>query len=63
MTNGFGNARAPRSRALLDGAANLVWVFTIQRELCGFRNWEAVVKDYVILPEVVDRVRASQAQG
>jgi hypothetical protein len=28
----------------------------IQRELCGFRNWEAVVKDYGIPLEVLNRV-------
>jgi aryl-alcohol dehydrogenase-like predicted oxidoreductase len=27
-----------RRRALLEGAANLVWAFMIQRELCGLRN-------------------------
>ncbi len=28
----------------------------IQRELCGFRNWDAVVKDYSIPREVLNRV-------
>ena len=42
--------------ALLDAAADLVWAFMIQRELCGFRNWEAVVKDYGIPREVLNRV-------
>jgi hypothetical protein len=28
----------------------------IQREVCGFRNWEAVVKDYGIPREVLSRV-------
>ena len=45
-----------RRRALLDDAADLVWAFMIQRELCGLRNWEAVVKDYSIPREVLNRV-------
>ncbi len=28
----------------------------IQRELCGLRHWEAVVKDYIIPREVLNRV-------
>ena len=45
-----------RRRALLDQAADRVWAFMIQRELCGFRNWEAVVRDYRIPREVLNRV-------
>ena len=45
-----------RRRAMLDDAADLVWAFMIQRELCGLRNWEAVVKDYSIPREVLNRV-------
>jgi hypothetical protein len=45
-----------RRGALLDDAADLVWAFMIQRELCGLRNWEAVVKDYSIPREVLNRV-------
>jgi hypothetical protein len=45
-----------RRRAMLDEAADRVWAFMIQRELCGFRNWEAVVKDYGIPREVLNRV-------
>lgn len=48
--------REHRRRALLDGAADLVWVFMIQRGLCGLRNWDAVVKDYSIPREVLNRV-------
>jgi hypothetical protein len=48
--------REHRRRALLDDAADLVWTFMIQRELCGLRNWEAVVKDYSIPREVLNRV-------
>ena len=43
-------------RALLDDAAEAVWAFMIQRELCGFRNWDAVVRDYGIPREVLNRV-------
>ena len=48
--------RGHRRRALLDRAADLVWAFMIQRELCGLRNWEAVVRDYGIPREVLNRV-------
>ncbi len=51
----LGPDREHRRRALLDGAADLVWAFMIQRELCGFRNWDAVVKDYRISREVLNR--------
>jgi hypothetical protein len=45
-----------RRRALLDETADRVWALMIQRELCGLRNWEAVVKDYGIPREVLNRV-------
>ena len=48
--------REHRRRALLERAADLIWAFMIQRELCGLRNWEAVVKDYGIPREVLNRV-------
>jgi hypothetical protein len=48
--------REHRRRALLDDAADLVWAFMIQRELCSLRNWEALVKDYSIPREVLNRV-------
>ena len=48
--------RGHRRYALLDRAADLVWAFMIQRELCGFRNWEAMVKDYGIPRAVLNRV-------
>lgn len=51
-----GPDREARRGALLDDAADLVWAFMIQRELCGFRNWEAVAKDYGIPREVLNRV-------
>ena len=51
-----GPDREHRRRDLLDGAADLVWAFMIQRELCCLRNWDAVVKHYSIPREVLNRV-------
>jgi hypothetical protein len=48
--------RDERRRALLEEAADRVWAFMIQREVCGFRNWDAFVKDYSIPREVLSRV-------
>jgi hypothetical protein len=48
--------RDNRRRALLDEAADRVWALMIQRELCGLRNWEAMVRDYNIPREVLNRV-------
>jgi hypothetical protein len=48
--------RDARRSALLYEAADRVWAFLIQRELCGLRYWEAVVKDYGIPREVLNRV-------
>jgi aryl-alcohol dehydrogenase-like predicted oxidoreductase len=48
--------REHRRHTLLDDAADRVWAFMIQRELCGLRNWDAVVKDYSIPREVLNRV-------
>ena len=50
-----GKGSAQRSD-LLDAAAERVWAFMIQRELCGFRHWNAVVRDYGIPREVLNRV-------
>jgi len=49
------NQEARRS-ALLDEAAERVWAFMIQREICGLRYWDTVVKDYGIPAEVLSRV-------
>ena len=51
-----GPERAAERSALLDEAAERVWAFMIQRELCGLRFWEAVVKEYGIPREVLNRV-------
>ena len=51
-----GADRKTRRSDLLDQAAERVWAFMIQRELCGLRYWNAVVKDYGIPTEVLNRV-------
>jgi hypothetical protein len=35
-----------RREALLDDAAEAVWNFVVQREACGLRNTEAVLREY-----------------
>lgn len=45
-----------RRDALRDEAADKVWAFMIQRELCGLRQWDAVVKAYGIPREVLNRM-------
>jgi hypothetical protein len=42
--------------ALLDEAADRVWSLMIQRELCGLRHWDQVVKAYSIPREVLNRM-------
>ena len=49
-----------RRSALLDDAADRVWAMMIQRELCGLRFWDAVVKQYGIPREVLNRVGQSR---
>ena len=51
-----GTDQETRRSALLDDAADRVWALMIQRELCGLRFWEAVVKEYGIPREVLNRV-------
>ena len=51
-----GAAREAQRSVLLDEAAERVWAFMIQRELCGLRYWDAIVKDYGIPGEVLSRV-------
>ena len=35
-----------RRHDLLDAAADALWWFVVQREACGLRNTEAVLRDY-----------------
>jgi hypothetical protein len=37
---------APDDEALLDAAGEALWFFVIQRELCGLRNTDTVLRDY-----------------
>lgn len=50
----YGSDEEDHRRTLLDEAADRA--FMIQRELGELRNWEAVVKDYGIPREVLNRV-------
>jgi hypothetical protein len=45
-----------RRAALRDAAADRAWALMIQRELCGLRHWDAVVKAYGIPREVLNRM-------
>jgi hypothetical protein len=51
-----GPERGAERSALLDQAAERAWAFMIQRELCGLRHWDAVVKEYGIPREVLNRM-------
>lgn len=52
-----GEARNPDLReALLDEAADLVWSFFIQREICGLRNQSDAIRRYGIPGEVLARL-------
>jgi hypothetical protein len=35
-----------RRRRLFDEAADALWLFVVQREACGLRNTEAVLREY-----------------
>ena len=43
---------APTDDALLDHAGEALWHFVIQRELCGFRNTDAVLREIGVPPAV-----------
>ncbi len=49
--------RADREN-LVDRASNAVWIFFIQREICGLRNGPDVIQRYAIPNEVLARVGA-----
>jgi hypothetical protein len=53
---GHGPDGDERRAALRDAAADRVWSLMIQRELCGLRHWDAVVKAYGIPREVLNRM-------
>ena len=41
---------------LLDDAADKVWAFFIQREMCGLRSQKDAIRRYAIPPEVIARL-------
>jgi hypothetical protein len=43
---------APEDEDLLDRAGEALWYFVIQRELCGFRNTDAMLRELGVLPAV-----------
>ena len=45
-----------RRQALLDAAADAVWAFFIQREICGLRDQRDIIRRYDIPKEVLARV-------
>ena len=47
---------AEEREALLDDAADKVWAFFIQREMCGLRSQKDAVRRYGIPPEVMARL-------
>ena len=56
---GFDPAGDPEDRLkLVKRAAQVVWAFLVQRELCGLRDQKQIVKDYGIPGEVLARLGA-----
>jgi hypothetical protein len=55
-SGGRGAESQSQRSSLLDEAADRVWAFMIQRELCGLCHWETAVKDYGIPREVLNRM-------
>ncbi|MFB2553096.1 DUF6665 family protein [Ensifer soli] len=45
-----------RTEALRDAAADVVWAFFIQREICGLRNSRDAIARYNIPKEVIARL-------
>ncbi|GAA2842502.1 hypothetical protein EDC40_102459 [Aminobacter aminovorans] len=50
---------AEQRRALVKAAADAVYVYFIQRELCGLRKHDDAIRDYAIPREVLVRLGAS----
>ena len=59
--DGAGPGPSARREALLDAAGDALWRFVVQRESCGLRNTEAVLREYRV-PAVV-RLRMGVARG
>jgi len=41
-------ADAEKRQRLFDAAAEALWLFVVQREACGLRNTEAVLREYKV---------------
>lgn len=52
-------AGAAERRVLVDAAAEAVWHFFIQRELCGFRDHRLVIAELKIPKDVLGRLGAT----
>lgn len=52
-------ADAEQRRILLKAAADAVYAYFIQRELCGLRRHDDAIRDYAIPREVLVRLGAS----
>ncbi len=50
---------APERRALLKAAADAVWCYFVQREMCGLRDHREVIAHYAVPREVLARLGAS----
>jgi hypothetical protein len=48
---------------LVHEAAQRVWAFMVQREICGLRHWDAVVGEYRIPGEVLSRLGQVRRKG
>lgn len=47
-TEGSGAPASRQREALVDAAAEALWNFVVQREACGLRNTEAVLREYCV---------------
>jgi hypothetical protein len=53
-----GRTTAERRSRLLDEAAEALWNFVVQREVCGLRNTDAVLREYGVPPALKLRMGA-----
>jgi hypothetical protein len=53
-----GEASEMRRARLFDAAADALWHFVVQREACGLRNTEAVLREYKVPPALRLRMGA-----
>jgi hypothetical protein len=50
--------QAPDREALLACAAEAVWGFLVQRELCGLKDQQTIIRDYAVPGAVLARLGA-----